>query len=179
MAAAIAVVELRRRCTPGARGQASGGFGAWACPIAATTHGRDDQRSATRSRASPGSPPVSNSYTAIRFSDSPAEELGGFWRLFPHSRVGKEVDIHTAEMRPFAMILTRLAGRRRRPDRAGAARASAAPTFRAAVDRVTVAATVRDQRGRPVTTLKAEDFHLLDNGQPQRDSRLRSATPRR
>jgi Ca-activated chloride channel family protein len=42
------------------------------------------------------------------------------------------------------------------------------PTFRAAVDRVPVAATVRDRRGRPVTTLKAEDFQLLDNGQPQR-----------
>jgi Ca-activated chloride channel homolog len=41
------------------------------------------------------------------------------------------------------------------------------PTFRAAVDRVTVAATVRDRRGRPVTSLKAEDFHLLDNGQPR------------
>jgi Ca-activated chloride channel homolog len=41
------------------------------------------------------------------------------------------------------------------------------PTFRAAVDRVTLAATVRDRRGRPVTTLTAQDFHLLDNGQPQ------------
>ena len=42
------------------------------------------------------------------------------------------------------------------------------PTFHASVDRVTMSATVRDKRGRPVTTLKAEDFHLLDNGQPQR-----------
>lgn len=42
------------------------------------------------------------------------------------------------------------------------------PTFRASVDRVTVAATVRDRRGRPVTTLKADDFRLTDNGQPQR-----------
>jgi len=41
------------------------------------------------------------------------------------------------------------------------------PTFRASVDRVTVAVTVRDKRGRPVTTLKADDFHLLDNGKPQ------------
>lgn len=41
------------------------------------------------------------------------------------------------------------------------------PVFRAAVDRVTLAATVRDKRGRPVTTLKAEDFALLDAGQPQ------------
>jgi Ca-activated chloride channel homolog len=42
------------------------------------------------------------------------------------------------------------------------------PTFRAWVDRVTLAATVRDRHGRPVTTLTAQDFHLLDNGQPQR-----------
>src|SRR6476660_9630943 len=41
------------------------------------------------------------------------------------------------------------------------------PVFRAAVDRVTVAATVRDQHGKPVTSLKAEDFKLLDSGQPQ------------
>src|SRR5262245_15964028 len=41
------------------------------------------------------------------------------------------------------------------------------PVFRAAVDRVTVAVTVRDKRGRPVTTLKADDFHLTDNGKPQ------------
>src|SRR5262245_26459823 len=41
------------------------------------------------------------------------------------------------------------------------------PVFHAAVDRVTVAVTVRDKRGRPVTTLKADDFHLIDNGKPQ------------
>lgn len=39
------------------------------------------------------------------------------------------------------------------------------PVFKASVDRVTVAATVRDQHGRPVTTLKAQDFTLLDSGQ--------------
>jgi VWFA-related protein len=39
------------------------------------------------------------------------------------------------------------------------------PVFRAVTDRVTVAATVRDQHGRPVTTLKAQDFHLFDSGQ--------------
>ena len=41
------------------------------------------------------------------------------------------------------------------------------PTFRATVDRVTVAVTVRDKRGRPVTTLTANDFNLIDNGRPQ------------
>jgi hypothetical protein len=39
------------------------------------------------------------------------------------------------------------------------------PVFKATVDRVTVAATVRDQHGRPVTTLKAQDFTLLDSGE--------------
>jgi len=42
------------------------------------------------------------------------------------------------------------------------------PKFRSSVDRVVVAATVRDQRGRPVTTLKAEDFSLFDRGQQQK-----------
>jgi len=41
------------------------------------------------------------------------------------------------------------------------------PVFKAVVDRVTVAATVRDQHGRPITTLKAEDFKLIDSGQPR------------
>lgn len=40
------------------------------------------------------------------------------------------------------------------------------PVFKASVARVSLAATVRDKRGRPVTTLTADDFHLLDNGQP-------------
>lgn len=39
--------------------------------------------------------------------------------------------------------------------------------FRTRVERVTLAATVRDRRGRPVTTLSAGDFTLLDNGQPR------------
>jgi VWFA-related protein len=39
------------------------------------------------------------------------------------------------------------------------------PTFKAAVARVTVAATVRTRRGRPVTDLKAEDFQLFDSGE--------------
>lgn len=38
------------------------------------------------------------------------------------------------------------------------------PTFRASVARVTLAATVRDQRGRSVTNLTATDFQLLDAG---------------
>lgn len=41
------------------------------------------------------------------------------------------------------------------------------PVFKAVTERVTVAATVRDQKGRPVTTLKAQDFNLLDSGQPR------------
>ena len=40
------------------------------------------------------------------------------------------------------------------------------PTFRAQVDRVAVAAVVRDQRGKPVTNLTAEDFQLFDRGRP-------------
>jgi len=39
------------------------------------------------------------------------------------------------------------------------------PVFKAMTERVTVAATVRDQRGRPVTTLKAQDFQVFDAGQ--------------
>ena len=41
------------------------------------------------------------------------------------------------------------------------------PTFRATTDLVTVAATVRTRRGRPVVNLKASDFELLDNGRPR------------
>lgn len=40
------------------------------------------------------------------------------------------------------------------------------PVFRASVARVSLAATVRDRRGKPVTSLTVDDFHLLDNGQP-------------
>lgn len=72
--------------------------------------------------------------------------------------------MHTAEMRLLATTLT-LALTAAAPVM-GVAQ-DPRPTFRAAVDRVTVAATVRDKRGRPVTTLKVADFHLLDNGQPQ------------
>ncbi len=53
------------------------------------------------------------------------------------------------------------------PLQGGAQQPETRPVFRATVDRVTMNATVRDQRGRPVTTLTAADFHLLDNGQPR------------
>ena len=42
------------------------------------------------------------------------------------------------------------------------------PRFRSAVDLVPVAAVVRDDNGRPVTGLGAEDFVVLDAGQPRR-----------
>ena len=42
----------------------------------------------------------------------------------------------------------------------------ARPTFRAQVDRVAVAAVVKDERGRPVTGLTADDFLLFDRGKP-------------
>lgn len=45
--------------------------------------------------------------------------------------------------------------------------ASQRPVFKAGVSRVSVAATVRDSRGRPVTNLTASDFDLFDNGQPK------------
>ena len=38
------------------------------------------------------------------------------------------------------------------------------PTFRAGVDLVTIRAIVRDGKGRPVTTLTAKDFELIDDG---------------
>ena len=40
----------------------------------------------------------------------------------------------------------------------------ARPTFRASTERVSVAATVRTRRGRPVVNLKASDFQLFDSG---------------
>ena len=40
----------------------------------------------------------------------------------------------------------------------------AAPSFKSGVDLVTVAATVRDKRGRLVRGLEAADFQVLDNG---------------
>ena len=42
------------------------------------------------------------------------------------------------------------------------------PTFRASVDRVAVAAVVKNERGKPVTDLAVEDFELYDSGRPVR-----------
>jgi Ca-activated chloride channel family protein len=50
----------------------------------------------------------------------------------------------------------------------GAAPQDARPTFRASTQRVTVAATVRTKRGRPVVNLQASDFILLDSGKPRK-----------
>ena len=41
------------------------------------------------------------------------------------------------------------------------------PTFRAGTDLVRVDVTVIDRRGNPVTSLTADDFEVLDNGQAQ------------
>ena len=46
--------------------------------------------------------------------------------------------------------------------------ASSLPTFTAAVDVVPISAVVRDSRGRLVTTLRAPDFEVFDNGEPRR-----------
>jgi len=48
------------------------------------------------------------------------------------------------------------------------------PVFRAAVDRVAVATSVRTRRGKPVNDLKAEDFKLLDSGQPRHINEVRT-----
>jgi len=50
------------------------------------------------------------------------------------------------------------------------------PTFRASVNRVAVAATVRDRRGRPITNLRSEDFLLFDGGVPRQIAEFRSET---
>lgn len=42
------------------------------------------------------------------------------------------------------------------------------PTFKAVVQRVAVAAVVRDSKGRPVTNLKETDFQLFDSGQQRK-----------
>lgn len=47
------------------------------------------------------------------------------------------------------------------------------PVFRAGVDRVTVAATVKTKRGKPVTNLEAADFQLLDSGETRAISDFR------
>jgi VWFA-related protein len=62
------------------------------------------------------------------------------------------------------------------PAPAGAIREAQAarPTFRSAVDLVTLNATVRTRRGRPVTNLKPEDFELLDSGTPRKIAQFRT-----
>ena len=52
------------------------------------------------------------------------------------------------------------------PTGAGAS-GQATPTFRSAIDAVTVDAIVTDKQGRPVTDLKAEDFEIFENKKPQ------------
>lgn len=44
------------------------------------------------------------------------------------------------------------------------AQQSEAPVFKSGVERVTVAAVVRDSKGKLVTNLRAQDFELLDSG---------------
>ena len=51
---------------------------------------------------------------------------------------------------------------------------SARPTFRSALDVVTINASVRDRRGKLVTGLTPEDFEIRDNGQLRRVLSLRS-----
>jgi hypothetical protein len=48
------------------------------------------------------------------------------------------------------------------------------PVFRAAVDRVAVATSVRTRRGKPVSDLKVEDFKLIDSGQPRNINEVRT-----
>lgn len=51
---------------------------------------------------------------------------------------------------------------------------TARPTFRSALDVVTINASVRDRRGKLVTGLTPEDFEIRDNGQLRRVLSLRS-----
>ena len=48
------------------------------------------------------------------------------------------------------------------------------PTFRTGVDRVAVSVTVRDRRGRSITTLGPNDFQLFDRGEPRRITEFRT-----
>jgi VWFA-related protein len=69
------------------------------------------------------------------------------------------------QIRPIALVTTLAAlgtgVGAQAPDRTGA-------TFTSAVDVVTVSAVVRDRAGRLVPDLIANDFQVLDNGQPSR-----------
>jgi len=48
------------------------------------------------------------------------------------------------------------------------------PTFRSAVDLVSIQASVRDKKGRPLAGLTAADFEVRDNGEPRSILSLRS-----
>jgi VWFA-related protein len=48
------------------------------------------------------------------------------------------------------------------------------PTFRSSADLVSIQASVRDKRGRPVSGLTTADFEVRDNGQPRSILSLRS-----
>ena len=51
--------------------------------------------------------------------------------------------------------------------------------FRSSIDYVSITAVVRDQRGRPVSSLSREDFQVLDAGEPRQvlDLRAESSAP--
>jgi VWFA-related protein len=51
---------------------------------------------------------------------------------------------------------------------------SARPTFRSSADLVSIQASVRDKRGRPLGGLTSADFEVRDNGQPRSILSLRS-----
>ncbi|HYN06920.1 MAG TPA: VWA domain-containing protein [Vicinamibacterales bacterium] len=50
------------------------------------------------------------------------------------------------------------------------------PTFKATVNRVAVAAVVRDRKGKPVTNLKETDFQLYDSGEARKIVDFRAET---
>jgi Ca-activated chloride channel homolog len=87
------------------------------------------------------------------------------------STLGKELVIGTVMRRGLLLLLAlgvspSLA--------AGQETTQQTPSFRSGVDLVTVAATVRDKRGRIVTGLNAADFEVLDNGRPRQISNFRA-----
>jgi Ca-activated chloride channel family protein len=88
-----------------------------------------------------------------------------FLRPIHAANVGKEVDMSYGEMRVGLLVLTATLAASSTALGSAPQDQGKPPVFRAVTDRVTVAATVRDSHGKPVTTLKAENFQLLDNGQ--------------